>query len=303
MKLLAISLLPLVWGKDPAEGWLGYATGTNPNQDDTPITFIEAYWKNCDNPKTEGAFFSPWFGIETSDNLNLIQPVNPWTGNGWQIYNEYFQWKPVHNENSDSYKSSPGDILYGSVTLNEKDHSYTILHKDLTNGASVTTTIPIQKKNFGGDYKTYNIVYFVFEKEAECSQYPPDGEVTFYNITVEYGGKKVSPDWTTAYVDDVCNNRAHIIDEDTIKISWDTSMDNGEKQAAITGLHDEQMQILGQCKKSSYSYCCEIGTPCDCTKGVSTPGQCKEGAYAYCCSFLTPCDCTQPPLARNFTHE
>lgn len=41
MKLLALSLLPLVSGKDPAEGWLGYATGTNPNQDDTPITFIE----------------------------------------------------------------------------------------------------------------------------------------------------------------------------------------------------------------------------------------------------------------------
>ena len=87
-----------------------------------------------------------------------------------------------------------------------------------------------------------------FEKEASCSQYPPDGEVTFFNITVEYGGQKVrtatlsvmtprssrmcgvnlifvavlffffffaqvSPKWTTAYVDDVCNNRAHIVDE------------------------------------------------------------------------------------------
>ena len=30
--------------------------------------------------------------LQTSDNLNLLQPVNPWLGNEWQIYNEYYQW-------------------------------------------------------------------------------------------------------------------------------------------------------------------------------------------------------------------
>ena len=30
-----------------------------------------------------------------------------------------------------------------------------------------------------------------------------------------------------------------------------------------------------QCKSVSYTYCCELGTPCDCTKGTTSAGQCK----------------------------
>ena len=41
---------------------------------------MEAKWVVLDKPKIPGAFYSPWFGIESSDNLNLIQPVNPWSG-------------------------------------------------------------------------------------------------------------------------------------------------------------------------------------------------------------------------------
>eukprot|EP00658_Telonema_sp_P-2_P012991 TRINITY_DN14937_c0_g1_i13.p1 TRINITY_DN14937_c0_g1~~TRINITY_DN14937_c0_g1_i13.p1 ORF type:complete len:171 (+),score=26.57 TRINITY_DN14937_c0_g1_i13:35-547(+) len=54
-----------------------------------------------------------------------------------------------------------------------------------------------------------------------------------------------------------------------------------------------------QCKKVSYDFCCELGTPCDCTKGTTSPGQCEEAAYAFCCSIGTSCDCTQPPLGDS----
>ena len=50
-----------------------------------------------------------------------------------------------------------------------------------------------------------------------------------------------------------------------------------------------------QCKTVSYSFCCELGTPCDCKKGTTAAGQCKPESYAFCCSVGTPCDCTQPP--------
>jgi len=50
------------------------------------------------------------------------------------------------------------------------------------------------------------------------------------------------------------------------------------------------------CKTSSYAFCCEVGTPCDCTKGTTSPGQCKPESYAFCCSVGTPCDCSQPPF-------
>ena len=39
---LPLSLLPLAaFAKDPAEGWLGYATGVNPAGDNSVITFME----------------------------------------------------------------------------------------------------------------------------------------------------------------------------------------------------------------------------------------------------------------------
>jgi len=52
-----------------------------------------------------------------------------------------------------------------------------------------------------------------------------------------------------------------------------------------------------QCKKASYGFCCEVGVPCDCTKGVTAPGQCAQASYAFCCSIGADCDCSQPPLS------
>lgn len=72
--LLAGLLATAVEAQDPAEGWMAYAVGTL--QGGQRITSAEARWRVPADPEEGGAFFSPWFGIETSDNLNLIQPVN-----------------------------------------------------------------------------------------------------------------------------------------------------------------------------------------------------------------------------------
>jgi hypothetical protein len=94
---VALALLPFTFAKDPADGWLGYATAISPTGTGR-ITFAEAYWVVPENPSEGGAFYSPWFGIEvpalrplssrvpplmtvpsppqpfqSSDNLNLIQ--------------------------------------------------------------------------------------------------------------------------------------------------------------------------------------------------------------------------------------
>ncbi|ETO22589.1 hypothetical protein RFI_14603 [Reticulomyxa filosa] len=247
---LAGSLLASVgYCADPAQGWLGYAMGVNPAKTGI-ITFIEAYWVVPDNPTVDGAFFSPWFGIESSDNLNLIQPVNPWVSlasNHWEIYNEYYQWDPTYNYDSKASDVSAGDVIYGSVTYNgDSAQSYTMYHKDITTGWSVSSTIDVQKQSNGQlpkptnsnhnhkkQYKQYTIAYFVFEKEARCDQYPPNDEVTFYNISIFYNNNKVSPQWTTAYVDDVCNNRAQVVDEATIKITWENK-DHRKKKLIIS---------------------------------------------------------------------
>ncbi len=87
---------------------------------------------------------------------------------------------------------------------------------------SVTTPIPMQKDSTG-KYKTLSIPYFVYEKAAPCRDYPPDGKVTFSNIKMYCNNQLVAdPKWTTAYVDDVCDNRANVVDPQTIDITWNT---------------------------------------------------------------------------------
>uniref|UniRef100_A0A6B2LHB7 Uncharacterized protein n=1 Tax=Arcella intermedia TaxID=1963864 RepID=A0A6B2LHB7_9EUKA len=218
--MLLVTFLSAAFGQDPASGWMGYAVGTYPGI----ITYIEAKWTVGQNPTVGGAFFSPWFGIEASDNLNLIQPVNPWVGDSWEIYNEYYQWVPEYNQNSDSATVSPGDVLFGSVTYNPSDNSYTMVHTDLTTGQTVgPTTISIQQAD-NGAYKNYTIAYFVMEKsEWDCNQYPPDGKVVFYDIKVEYDGKQVTPNWSTGIVDDNCNCRASVLSPTSIQITWNTN--------------------------------------------------------------------------------
>jgi hypothetical protein len=63
----------------------------------------------------------------------------------------------------------------------------------------------------------------VYEKVAPCGDYPPDGIVTFNDLTLECNGTVVAdPGWTTAYVEDVCDNRAKVVDPKTIQITWNT---------------------------------------------------------------------------------
>jgi hypothetical protein len=83
--------------------------------------------------------------------MSFLQ-VNPWMGNEWLIYNEYYQWSPSHNQNSAQHVVKAGDQLYGSIKLNAATKSYDIYHN--VSGSTtwdVTMNIPIQKG------KTYTV--------------------------------------------------------------------------------------------------------------------------------------------------
>ena len=66
----------------------------------------------------------------------------------------------------------------------------------------------------------------VYEKVAPCGDYPPDGSVTFSGLKIECDNKAYTPTWKTGFVEDVCNNRATIVDPATVKISWNTKAAN-----------------------------------------------------------------------------
>jgi hypothetical protein len=118
------------------------------------------------------------------------------------------------------------------------------------NSWSVKTNIPVQIDPATGNSKNFTIAYIVYEKDADCNQYPADGEVTFFDIALEYNNQPVQPLWKTGIVDDVCNNRARVVNASTVQITWNTQMENSspyhlQRKAAAAAGGPKQDHRLG----------------------------------------------------------
>lgn len=89
--------------------------------------------------------------------------------------------------------------------------------------------------------KKFTIPYVVYEKTFPCRDYPPDGIVTFRNITVECDGVPCTQDisWRADVEDANCNMKAHIADNNTvISITWDTSAASKYDHMSYEELHE-----------------------------------------------------------------
>lgn len=220
--------------QDPPQGWLSYATASCPPGQ--RITKFSGTWDVLGNAPASAAFYSPWIGMDTTDNLNLLQPVNPWMGQSWSFYTEYFQWSPEDNSNSQSVPTTSGHKLKGSITWNgNQAQSYTILQRDTNDQTHSTQTINVQRDQ-AGQHKNYTILYVVFEKVAQCPDYPPNEKISFHDLQVECNGAPFKPQWQTAFVEDVCEFRAHVNPQDphVVNMTWNTqaSMTPAQKIAA-----------------------------------------------------------------------
>jgi len=222
--LQQLAMLALTAAQDPAEGWMAYAVGAMPSNIQR-ITKLEMTWTVGEAPARSSAFFSPWFGMDPADNLNLIQPVNPWSGDSWSMYTEYFQWSPEHNSNSEQQSVEAGQTLRGSLVYNHLSDSYYLSQTVVETGVTSHQTVSCQNG------KRFLVPYVVYEKVFPCGSYPPDEVVTFHNITMECETAtepridcKELVQWSAMYKDDNCNMRAHIDSSDQIRITWDTSM-------------------------------------------------------------------------------
>ena len=63
--------------------------------------------------------------MDPADNLNLVQPVNPWMGS-WSMYTEYYQWSDGYNSNSDSYSVNAGQTLHGTLVYIPSKDAYNL---------------------------------------------------------------------------------------------------------------------------------------------------------------------------------
>jgi len=146
--LASAAALPASHAQDPASGWMAYAVGDISATGAERITKLEMTWTVGAEPKSSSAFFSPWFGMDPADNLNLIQPVNPWSssfrGGNWAAYTEYYQWSPTHNSNSKSFNIKSGDTLKGSLEYNAADDSYTLTQTCVETGDVSTQVVAAQ---------------------------------------------------------------------------------------------------------------------------------------------------------------
>ena len=234
MKLvLTLCALTGVAAQDPASGWMAYAVGELPSGYER-ITTLEMTWKVGASPKTSLAFFSPWFGMDPDDNLNLIQPVNPWSRTSWSAYTEYYQWSPTHNSNSETIGASAGDTLHGSLVYDSASDSYVLTQTNIDTGASSTQTVACQSG------KKYTVPYVVYEKTFPCADYPPDENVTFFDIVIECDGVDCADDvlWEANVKDANCDMAANILDSRTISITWDTSASSKYDALTDTELFD-----------------------------------------------------------------
>jgi hypothetical protein len=196
---------------------MSYAVGTIPKGHDR-ITRLEMKWTVSNNARRSFAFYSPWFGMDPADNLNLVQPVNPWGGDSWSMYTEYFQWEPESNSNSDQYGVTAGQTLHGSIVYDESSDSYNLTQMVVETGDISYQNVPCQ------DGKKFTIPYVVYEKVMRCADYPPDEIVSFYDILVECDGKDVTTDvkWAAMVKDPNCDFTAHINNSTSIDITWNT---------------------------------------------------------------------------------
>jgi hypothetical protein len=207
--------------QDPAPGWLAYLQGHCPAG--THLTHMEAKWKVLNNAPQSFAFYSPWFGADTTDNLNLIQPVNPWFGSSWSAYTEFYRWTDGYNSNSNQIPTQPGHVMHGQLTfLGEAQQAYKLVQTDMNSRASSSQVVQVQQHS-DGSYKKFTVLYFVFEKVANCNEYPPNEKVVFYDIIVQCNNTRVYPTYRAGVVENVCDFKGHTVSNTSVMITWDTS--------------------------------------------------------------------------------
>lgn len=213
----------VVFAQDPAPSWLAYAATKCPFEHQK-ITFMSASWTVPPLPPlSDNVYFTPWFGIETSDNLNLLQPVNPWNGSNWQIYPEYYQWVPSNNVQPAVLPATqPGARIRGHVTFNGVDaQSYIVSIADSL-GTTLNMTVDVQRGS-DGKFKQFTNAYVVFEHHAHCSLFPPSRHLQFDGIHIHCDGHEVTPHWRVAKMEgDICNMTARIVERDAIEFTWST---------------------------------------------------------------------------------
>jgi len=208
---------------DPSSGWLSYAEYRAPNEG--IITAMNVTWEVPSEPSRHGGSPAFWFGTQTSNgNGALIQPILKWESSRYNIFHEIFDWtwSPFpHDEQGKRVRVQPGDSISSTLTYRPEDQSYDMFMASAQLGTSLTYNYKLKKRQ----KKTESVAYFVLEHQpSRCDEFPPNGQITFTDISVEVNGELVeSPVWVPKQEVPKCSSKVEVPDPRTVKISWDAT--------------------------------------------------------------------------------
>jgi hypothetical protein len=236
--LAAAIALQLAGAQDPAGSWLSYARFDA--DADGIITSLNCSWVVPSLPKTPRGSNAPgwWFGVQTKRGDGaLIQPILAYgyMGDQYTMFNGVFDWTDASWHTSPEKATvRPGDVLTASIVYDQpggyhRRPAYTMVISSAQTRRSISTTYTLNPRQKGAE----QTAYFVLEHQPDsCAAYPPDGAVTFHNISVAVDHKLVeAPKWRALDERPACHSKATVVDPATIQISWDTSSSGASVEA------------------------------------------------------------------------
>merc|ERR1711924_37281 len=142
-------------------------------------------------------------------------------GNGYSIFNACFDWTDGSwTTSKETYDVQPGDTITSWTKFNPDQNSYTMYIASADTGKSITTEYKLKSRQT----MTESTAYFVLEHQPRnCRAYPTSDELTFSGITLEAGGKTVTPQWKSVQERPACNSEAKVVDARTLKFTWEAS--------------------------------------------------------------------------------
>lgn len=151
-----------------------------------------------------------------------MQPIQAkWLGSQWEMFHEIFDWTTGRDSASSHFAVPAGDSVWAEVTYKAADNSYDMAMTSAKTGKSVSFNYKLQRRQ----HATESTAYFVLEHQPrECGQLPPNGIVTWSNISVEVNYATVpAPVFVAKQEQPACSSKVEIVDPMTITLTWDAS--------------------------------------------------------------------------------
>ena len=153
-----------------------------------------------------------WFGMDPSDNLNLVQPVTRGAARRGRC-TPVLPVEPDAQPELAAAQRRGRPELHGQLYYIESQDAYVLNQTVVETGASSSQVVRARGQEvYGAGVR----------EDVACGDYPPDGKVSFNIVASECDGAPCDITWEAKVKDPNCNMQA-VIGTNQIDLTWDTS--------------------------------------------------------------------------------